>query len=115
MKIEAGKYYKCDNGDKAFAGYVRDDCTTDYPVVGHLEGRSGVMLWGVDGRCMTVERRGFDLVEEWKEPAQGTEWINVYPYGTTQTRLSRENADASAFPNRIARIRVDWVEGQFDE
>lgn len=52
-----------------------------------------------------------------REPVQRVVYVNVYPgkgYADV-VHPTRESADGDACPNRIARVRVEFVEGQFDD
>lgn len=115
MKIEAGKYYKCGNGQKAFVGYVLDD-KVPYPLIGHMVGDDFPSTWTLDGRTVDSCQSHYDLVEEWVEPRSGTVWVNInevpIPHGVHKTKT---NADVCAINERLACVRVDWVEGQYDE
>jgi hypothetical protein len=48
------------------------------------------------------------------EPKSGVGYVNVYPKGMF-FHQSRSAAASSASVGRLACIRVDWTEGQFDE
>lgn len=43
------------------------------------------------------------------------EWINVYPARGLRLHPTREDADAMCDSGRIARIKVTFIEGQYDE
>lgn len=50
------------------------------------------------------------------KPPKRVVWLNVYYDGSASAFPSREEADASTFKDaRIACIRVEFEEGQFDE
>lgn len=49
------------------------------------------------------------------EPKEHTLWLNHYYGGLTVVKRCRESADCDADPHRIARVRVTFKEGQFDE
>ena len=50
-------------------------------------------------------------------PIERELWVNVAAHGFTETAGSKEHADALAlsYSGRIARVRVRYHEGQFDE
>lgn len=48
------------------------------------------------------------------KPRTGKCWVNVYPTGQTVCH-SKHMADDYSSPNRIARIKVIWEEGRFDD
>jgi len=54
----------------------------------------------------------FDLIPKKKS---GEAWMNVYATGYCTGHSTRYTADARGAGDRIARIRVPWEEGQFDE
>lgn len=74
MKIEAGKFYKTRNGDKAcVVGIIPDELGLSYPVMGYGIRKNGggySATWTLEGmHSVTQGPDEFDLVEEWKEPA----------------------------------------------
>lgn len=42
-------------------------------------------------------------------------WVNIYAHGSSHLHRSRTDADKYASPSRIACIRIEYEEGQFDE
>ncbi len=57
-----------------------------------------------------------DLIEPYTEPKRGVVYMNVYEDGGFgSTYLYKEEADAYSDCRRIACIRIEWTEGQFDE
>lgn len=56
----------------------------------------------------------FDLVNVPEPKKTGTMWLNVYPNVPSAAHSSRPAADLNATHSRLACIRVDWAEGQFD-
>ena len=67
----------------------------------------------------------YDLIEEWKEPKSGVGYANVWikddkPFMGTIIYDTRKEADGQANSpaqclDRIACVRVEWKEGQFDD
>jgi len=49
------------------------------------------------------------------EPTTNEGWVNVYGDRRGSLYPTREFADAVAHADRIACIRVEWREGQFDD
>ncbi len=118
MKIEAGKYYKIRGGGQAHILGVREDGVGDYQAVGYIVGDmdNSAEAWTMEGRYFSgVGESSVDLIEEWKEPKRGTVWVNVYPGPCWDVYPHKIEADCGALSSRLACIRVDWVEGQFDE
>lgn len=94
MIVEAGKYYECENGGKAYAGYVREDGI----MVGHAVHVSGgveyrsLCSWHMDGRVDGVNT-SLNLVAEWVEPKPVEVWLNVFTTGTRSLTLwTRDSA-----------------------
>lgn len=63
-----------------------------------------------NGKIYNDQLCEFDLIAE-----KDVLWVNVYGNGSTWTNRSKiEDGDPSS-KGRIARIKVEYVEGQFDE
>jgi len=121
MNIEVGKWYKTEAGDKAYVAYKRDN--REQPYYGHV---NDVLLgWREDGISKYFKQ--FTLIEEWKEPKSGVVYVNIYARSAdkidSQAKYrghwaSRSKADEIAEDTgeeRLACVRVEWKEGQFDE
>lgn len=124
MKIEAGKWYKMRNGNPAFVGYAIEGI--EWPMQGYRAGMDksfgATTAWKADGQSSVPAGSYYDLIEEWKEPKAGVRYINIYEEERGEMRYrgqwpSRESADDNKVHelNRIACVRVEWKEGQFDE
>lgn len=118
MQIEVGKYYKTRDGRKAFIAAKLPN-PSDEPYIGYAEYTHGQIVesWYEDGSYITDQSSGNDLIEEWKEPKSGVRYVNIYdnPDARSYIYLTRKEADNAAPNDRIARIRVEWKEGQFDD
>ena len=73
MKIEAGKYYRMRDGNKAYvAGVVKDEFNTKYPVSGyrHMKKEDEWISvgWKIDGNYFNDEPNDKDIIAEWDEP-----------------------------------------------
>ena len=70
MKLEAGKYYRTRDGQKAFIGATDPfgNAETHYKAVGFTDG--GYCHWAIDGRFWSSKEDGLDIVSEWKEPRE---------------------------------------------
>lgn len=125
MKIEVGKLYKLANGYKAYIhSLLPENAAAVRPYLGYITSPNGVYAcqdeWDENGECRT---HSYNIVEEWKEPKSGAYYMNVYSnndgtYITVGLNDSRQHAnDRSSSKNfkRIACVRVEWKEGQFDE
>lgn len=119
MKIEVGKYYKTRDGRKAFVGGEINNLR----YYGHIEER--IREWDNHG-VLYGPGNELDLIEEWKEPKSGVTYMNVYQYhdgevweGTVTSK--KENVERWAKEEeklkniRIACVRIEWKEGQFDD
>ena len=42
-------------------------------------------------------------------------WLNVYPDGDSSSHESREDADSRSLDGRIACLKIEFAEGQFDD
>lgn len=114
LKIEAGKCYRTRDGEKAHVLGIRSDLVT-YPVLGYIDGEPSNRVWTMSGRSDIHAENHFDLISEWKEPRKGEVWVNIYTTDqvTNHTHATREDADhAASYGNRLACVRVPWVEGQ---
>lgn len=85
-------------------------------VVGLIEENNGhedVAVWRRDGTFRGgAPKHDCDLANT----NEGTFWMNVYSDGpSNRTHPTREAADSWAAGSRLARIKVLWREGQFDE
>ena len=75
MKIEAGKYYRMRDGNKAYvAGVVKDEFNTKYPVSGyrHMKKEDEWISvgWKIDGNYFNDEPNDKDIIAEWDEPKE---------------------------------------------
>jgi hypothetical protein len=113
-KFEVGKYYK--RGDGELIRVVCVDAPGWYPVVG--VGESGdVETFTAEGRHNFKARlASADLIPTPTEPKKkGVVWVNVYDDGT-RAGVCQTLQDADMWLKyAIARIRVEWEEGRFDE
>jgi hypothetical protein len=121
MKIEVGKWYKTNSDEKAYVGYEIEKGAR-YPFVGHIVNSKNEYyaraVWDAQG--FEGNSPLYKIIEEWKEPKSGVRYMNVYNRGNYETiglGNSRQDADNNAEDktNRIACVRVEWKEGQFDD
>lgn len=120
LKLEVGKWYRTRNGNKAFVSHkVIDGIEAVCPYGGYvIDHHKHARLWcwfenGTDFSDNDLHE--FDLIEEWKEPLKGECWVNVYSTETCVANSTKFRADDQAMKDRIARIKVSWTEGQFDD
>jgi len=113
--IDINKKYRFRNGEDARILCV-DSGDENYPVIAltregqtSLHTKSGALwnaLWIIEGQHI------WDLVEV-KE--KKTLWVNILPSGVGYAYLCMSEADYQATKHRVARIKVTYEEGQFDE
>ena len=75
-------------------------------------------VWFVGGKWLPNETACKDpFFHAYKrEPVKRVAWVNVYPVADVVVlRKSRQLADDEADPSRIACVRVEFDEGQFDD
>lgn len=89
-----------------------DKARGQYPLIGYVGESDIVRFWTADGKYYeNGQESRFDLVQS------NVFWVNIYPtsmFGLADIHASREKADSVAAPGRIACVRVEFVEGQFD-
>lgn len=56
-----------------------------------------------------------DLIEPYIEPKRGVGYLNIYNSLISRLHETRQEADRFADKERLACIRVEWTEGQFDD
>lgn len=83
-----------------------------WPVMGYIDDWKGVTFWSPEGiHDVNGVRSNLDLVEV---TSKHVIWLNVYPDAVLGFD-SREVADGCSTESRIARLKVEFREGQFDE
>ena len=118
MKIEVGKYYKTRNGYKAHILHILDcDGIGNKNIVGYTTSPDGVfwdtVLWTMAG---ATNNPHMELVEEWKGPKSGVAYVNIFVNGIGGAFNTRSAADGTSVKeDRIACVRIEWKEGQFDD
>ena len=113
-KFEVGKHYKRGNGE--LIRVVCVDAPGEYPVIGCSE--NGNPLTYTSRGQFYADRRwvDLDLIPTPIEPKKkGVVWVNVYG-DATRAGVYQTRQDADLWSKyAIARIRVEFEEGQFDE
>jgi hypothetical protein len=93
------------------------DLPGEYPVVVAVEDWDGDWLietYTLDGRLVAEQKS----IRIRNVPEKGVRYLNVYPDETqigNYAYFSRGEADRSACKDRIACVRVEYTEGEFDE
>jgi hypothetical protein len=88
-----------------------------YPIVGYIGDSPRPTAWTQEGKCHNdAPVANLENVP----PARHVGYVNVYQDGQAQgykLKRTREEADQIASPlvNRIACVRIEYTEGQFDD
>jgi len=111
-KFEVGKWYKYGSGD--LIRVVCVDAPGDYPIIGHDE-EGAAVSYTSEGLWYKGDSDSYlNLIPTPIEPKKkGVVWVNVFPL-CSQSYGTLEMARGGAFGS-IARIRVEWEEGRFDD
>ena len=92
------------------------DAKRQYPIVGLIlhDGEDKIASWTADGLYRDANNAsGHDLRP--LPPKKHVRWVNCYSYDTFYVYSSREEADRWSEPSRVACIRIEYTEGQFDD
>jgi hypothetical protein len=90
---------------------ISDKGRGEYPIIGFIGDDEDVKTWTNEGVFhIGNSSNRLDLVEVKEKKVA---YLNIYPNNITWA--SRSSADESADENRIACVRVEYEEGQFDE
>lgn len=110
MTIDYTKPVTTRNGQKVEIITSNARCDT-WKVMGYVGDSLQVDNWQLDGKYShTAEESEFDLVQKQEL------WVNVYEGNYARAFLSKKHAEeTSKTPPTIARIRVEYTPGQFDE
>lgn len=86
MDIQAGNYYRLENGEKAYIGY----CLADYSWVGHIVNTLEPTTWDKNGTHYC--RDGYDIVSVWKE--QTVHYVNSWVQEHPTIESARKDAES---------------------
>lgn len=86
----------------------------EWPVVGHIGGENQVILWTIDGVC-SYSHSGFPAYDLVEVTPKRVMWLNVYPDDDAYMPRTRKDADDSSRGGRIACLKIEFEEGQFDD
>lgn len=113
-KISMDKQYQTRNGRRAkiLAVDVKDADYTVAAIVERFDGTEGVETFTNEGRHIRSEKGGMDLIEI---KSKRVMWVNVYNDDLFVYHRDRAHCDKNAEDGRIARLRIEFTEGQFDE
>ncbi len=76
------------------------------------DGQEVPMQFSTNGQTYKREEGAFDLINI---PETRTLYVHAYHDNAVGVFQTREHADYRAVPGRIARVKVTYTEGQFDE
>jgi hypothetical protein len=108
-KFEIGQEWRTAKGRAVIV-----DINEDGQLLCWHEGRNATSLHNSGGEHICSARE-HDLIAPWSDEPK-VMWINVYPHGAFSNKHpTKEEADKWADETRIARIKVEYYEGQFDE
>lgn len=111
--IDIRKTYKTRSGLPVEIVTTRARGSPEWPVMGYVSDWKQFSFWSPDGLFdVNGVYSNLDLVEV---APKRVLWLNVYPDGISVAHDSREDADEGSAENRIARLKVEFEEGQFDE
>lgn len=110
LKIERDKVYIDGRGQRHRVVCV--DGGAYFPVIA-VNDNGDVYTFTSEGAFYTRADTELDLVREAKE--KQVRYINIYQDGTAFAYKSQQGAELCASPNRLACIRVEYEEGQFDD
>lgn len=130
MKIEVGKWYKTskDNYKAFITTHLDKSAACSMPYLGYVTTNDGIFwnqaCFDENGKC---NHTTFHLIEEWKEPKSGVKYFNIYQDNSghiwegglsdleTVKRWAEEQTRTKTHDTLLARVRVEWKEGQFDD
>lgn len=112
LKIERDKVYVTGHGKRVRVVCADNNSMPNFPVIGVYEESGDISAYTSEGHFWDDGVSGFDLVREVKE--KQVRYINIYPNNEI-SHNSRQTADDCAIHGRLARIRVEYEEGQFDD
>lgn len=117
LKIEAGKFYKTRDGQKACVAFIGNplDARCVDQAFGFASRAYGVISWSLDGKSLVQGTQEWDLVEEWVEPAKGALWLHLVrrECGKVGTYWDRERRDSPHFTGKLLAVKqVTITEGE---
>ena len=109
--IDITKKYKTKDGKDVIL--ISDNGRGEYPIIGFIHDDEYVKTWTKDGVFnIGVILNHLDIVEVKEKKVS---YLNLHSNGSGIVYPSREQADQYNSCTRIACIRVEYEEGQFDE
>ena len=113
LKIERDKVYIDGRGQRHRVVCV-DKMTgnANYPVIA-VNDTGDIYTFTSEGMFQIDGRSEYHLVCEVK--VKQVRYVNIYPNGTVFDHKSKRDAENGAGTSRLACIRVEYEEGQFDD
>lgn len=119
LQIEVGKWYKTSCGYKAYiTTKLPDHAAASRPFLAYIVSPDGIYCCQTeyDEHGYSKGSNTYNIKEEWKEPKSGVAYVNIFDDGIGGTFNTRREADGTSVKeDRIACIRIEWKEGQFDD
>lgn len=109
MELEIGKTYRNFLGEKVLI--VAKAKLNGEGFIGYNYKDEETYQYDADGSFWLSSMTSHDLIEEWTEPESGVFYVNVYPHGLQVADAPRQED----IEDRLACVRVEWVEGQLDQ
>lgn len=115
MKIDITKPVKTRDGREV--EIISDKGRGGKPLHGYIVNSEIIMCWSIEGKYYLGVTSDNDLIQE---PEKKTLWVNVYRGGDGLVRgfvahRTKEDADGQAVSDRIACVKVTYIDGQFDK
>jgi hypothetical protein len=113
-KFEVGQFWKDSDGHKHLICDIDDECIYTFCFAD-----KGKYEWNLDGSFAYGGSEA--LTEPWKEPRSGEVWVNVFYDNDGNIEMGtmfedkKECIKHGEYVKLIARIKMPWKEGQFDD
>ncbi len=107
--IDMNKKYTYRSG--GVARILCTDCPHAFPVIS-MDEKGLTWHHTAEGTVHKVGELPHDLIEV---PEKKELWINLYEHGVFFCHQTKSSADERCTDNRLARVKVVYVEGQYDE
>ena len=85
------------------------------PILGYIGKTDNIHRWDTFGKfdASGVEFHALDLVNV--PPAKHVRYVNIYGDGQAHVHTSSDTANNQAVGGRIACVKIEYTEGQFDK
>jgi len=106
----------CRTRDGRKARIISTDLKSFSPIVAIVDHENGreecVGIFHLNGRIIDHMDRPDDLVNV---PEKHVRWLNIYDTPDAKLYMTKEQADKLADDTRLACVRIEFEEGQFDD